>query len=526
MNPLILLNKPTVLTIVSSLFFFFLVGCSKGPEKNVLQKRIEKKLSQYSSDNLFQVTGFSRRGSYEYTEGKDKKLLIYFKLHLKLLKDYKFSQWNGPNQNSLISLLGATSSGVVGINPNGNKRDDLLTVYGVDRYLWDSSQKNWISAHYKLPTEVQKVVEAPDKKVKERPAKGKFVSELEEDDKYHFRNLPIYKQHVHHIEEMAKEFLGDNDVANLQELERELRNLLQKIRLKLAMDKKWVTVATGPQDGIYDLLGQSLEKTLTQKKNVVKAFTTSGSVHNLDLMRNKQVHFAMVQSDTAFMAYKGKGFFHNKGPFKNLRALNTLFPETIHIITRQSFSGKQLKDLKGRRISIGEKDSGSSVNALQVIKASGMNASDFQEVLQLGAQKAMKFLLNKKIDAFIMTSAYPAQIIKKLPQENPVKMLALDQKTIQKLVEQYSYISLEIPPQTYDGQKKSVPTVGVTAMLVTHKDIPKKMVKKYLGDLYQNVTRLSKDSWHASLISKGNGQRNIKIPLHEGAKEYFSQDSK
>src|SRR5215470_18598527 len=65
---------------------------------------------------------------------------------------------------------------------------------------------------------------------------------------------------------------------------------------------------------------------------VAVAQATRGSVENLHMVAENQIESGIAQSDVVSWAYGGTGIFAGEGPIKKLRAIASLFPESLHLV--------------------------------------------------------------------------------------------------------------------------------------------------------------------------------------------------
>ena len=86
---------------------------------------------------------------------------------------------------------------------------------------------------------------------------------------------------------------------------------------------------------------------------VAVAEATRGSVENLRMVASDQIESGIAQSDVVSWAFAGTGVFADEGPIKKLRAIASLFPESLHLVVPAAGPIQTLADLKGRRISLG-----------------------------------------------------------------------------------------------------------------------------------------------------------------------------
>lgn len=498
-----------LLYIVTMITLFFLASCAQGPKRDQLQKQISEKLDAQFKQGLFQITNFSRRGSYGYTPIGEQtpKMLLYFKADIKLLKDYKFSNWDGLNVGSLTYILGSTPSGIEGIKNTGNKSGDIITVYGTSNYK-QNEKGEWVPT---APIFNKK------KGVKEKPKK--YVSEIDESKKYE-QNLPEYKKSLKILNQIFAKMNIEQNKSALQATEKELAEVLRKARMSADMAKGVNTIATGNLAGNYFILGNALAHT-SGKKERIKAYYTSGSVENCNLTEERKVKFSLIQSNIAHMAYKGSGIFRDTIPMQDLRAIGALFPEAIMIVTKQSSHIHKIEMLKNRTISIGEIGSGSHSDAMELIRANKLGPNDFKQILELSLEQSIEALQKGLIDAFIMTGSYPMKSLEELNSKTPIHVISLPNQVISNMTKQSGLIKITIPKKTYKGQTKDIHTVGATALLVTHKDTKDSDVESLLKMLTQQNEQISKESILANYISKKTLGKGVTIPMHPGAKDFF-----
>lgn len=224
------------------------------------------------------------------------------------------------------------------------------------------------------------------------------------------------------------------------------------------------------------------------------------------------------------MAYNGRDLFKGS-QVKDIRALCSLYPETVQIVVKKDSKIKTLKDLVGKKINIGAKGSGVRINALQILKACGMELKSFAAVEETDFSEAIKQIDEGKVDAMFLTSAYPAKLIQDLTREEPVRLISMSENTVQKITRKHPFfIRIKVAQNAYTGEKDEILTVGVISMLITHKDTPDEKVKLILDKLFGNLSQISKVSLQANYISRSKAKEAISIPVHPAAEKYFEKD--
>ena len=114
-----------------------------------------------------------------------------------------------------------------------------------------------------------------------------------------------------------------------------------------------------------------------------EVITTDGSIYNVNMIRSGELDMGVVQSDWQYHAYHGTSEFKEQGPFKELRALFSVHAEPFTVIARKDSGIKRFKDLKGKRVNIGNPGSGQRATMEVVMKAMGWTMSDFSVVSEL-----------------------------------------------------------------------------------------------------------------------------------------------
>jgi TRAP transporter TAXI family solute receptor len=478
-----------------------LSACRKGPDTASLRKQVQTQLDASFKRGLFEVRSLSRRGHYPYSEEGEAAphLLIYYNAEIALLKDYKLSNWDQLNVGSLISVLGATSNGVRGVKPGGNRRGDILEVHGSTAFAEEDGA--WRPVAF-LPG----VAEGKKKR-------GPRDKDL----------LP-YRQHLKELGRIGAAFQTAKDKGDLNDLTNRLEVLRANAERRLGRSKGWLTIAAGNPGGEYFRQGEGLQRILKKAGLEARSYRTSGSAENCRLVERREVLFGYSQNDIAHMGLKGTELFEGQIPLSHLRALCSLYPEALQIVARRSSKILTVTDLRGKRVNIGPNGSGVRLNALQVLRAVEISLRDLKQVGRKEIPAALDDLRRGHIDALFLTSAYPNPALYALADKTPIDLVPLDQATVEKLIARDPFFTrLSLPAKTYPGMEQPRVTVQVTAMLVTHRDTPAARVKSLLTNLYSHVGELTRGSLQAYFISKKHALQGVSIPLHPAAKAFFGK---
>ena len=144
-----------------------------------------------------------------------------------------------------------------------------------------------------------------------------------------------------------------------------------------------LTVATGSQGGIYSVWGAAYARAITKQLEGYRgvATRTTGSVENLERLRDGRAQIALTLGDTALDAVEGREAFDRPVA---LKALAQIYPSYVQLVTRAGSGIGTLADLEGKRVSVGSPDSGTQVVADRVLDVAKVGG--FKRV-QLGIER-------------------------------------------------------------------------------------------------------------------------------------------
>ena len=294
----------------------------------------------------------------------------------------------------------------------------------------------------------------------------------------------------------------------------------------IAQQKKFFVISTGGTGGTYYPLGGILAQALSQAvpEVVVTSQAGNASVANCNLIRDKQVESAFVQSNVAYNAYNGLEQFKGK-PAKNLRFIASLYPETIQIVARADSKIKTLKDIKGKRLVPGDRGSGTEVDTMNILSAYGYTYKDFSRVDWLSFSGGAQRLQDKQTDVTFTTAGWPTAAITELAISAPVVLVPIDEAKIKDLTKKYPFYSrIVIPKGTYKGQEKDVATITTMAQWVVGAEVPDDVVYKLIKALWTSgAKKMAEAHAQGRNVQPKTALAGMAIPLHPGAEKFYRE---
>ncbi|MBA4732747.1 MAG: TAXI family TRAP transporter solute-binding subunit, partial [Candidatus Thioglobus sp.] len=178
----------------------------------------------------------------------------------------------------------------------------------------------------------------------------------------------------------------------------------------------FVTIGTGGVTGVYYPTGGSICRLVNKDRasHGVRCTveSTGGSVYNINTIRAGELDLGVAQSDWQYHAYNGTSKFADAGAFTGLRAVFSVHPEPFTVVARADSGIRNLEDLKGKRVNIGNPGSGQRGTMEVLMDALGWDKSTFALASELKSSEQSKALCDNKIDAMVFTVGHPSGSIK------------------------------------------------------------------------------------------------------------------
>jgi TRAP transporter TAXI family solute receptor len=288
-----------------------------------------------------------------------------------------------------------------------------------------------------------------------------------------------------------------------------------------AADAVFISVGTGPLDGLYYALGKTIcelvNRTRSEHGVRCSAEPTQGSAYNLEHLATGELDLAIVQSDAQYEAYNGKGTWKDKR-FSRLRAVLSFHTEFVAVVARQGLGAKGLEDLKHGRVNVGVAGSGAGSTWEAIELAEGWRQEDRAEKASLRPEQAMRALCEAKIDANVAVMGHPAPAITALLAECSNHLLAITGTGIDKLVRDHPYYRLgAIPGKAYGTAP--IATFGPVATLVTSSGVDERIVAAVMTTVLKNSAAIQAALPALAELDRGKMITDaLSAPQHAGAK--------
>lgn len=293
--------------------------------------------------------------------------------------------------------------------------------------------------------------------------------------------------------------------------------------------RTFVTIGTGGITGVYYPTGGAIAKMVNQKKKEygIRATveSTGGSVFNVNAVMTGDLEFGIVQSDRQYQAVKGIAEWEDKGPQTDLRAVFSIHPESVTLVAAVDSGVRDIRDLKGKTVNIGNPGSGQRQNSIDALEAVGIDVEEDIHAEGVKASEAPGLLQDGRIDAFFYTVGHPNGAIKEATSgARKVRFVSIS--GIDKLLDQYPYYAKSaIPIALYPGARNDgdVETFGVKATLVTSANVPDEVVYALTREVFENLEDFKKLHPAYSRLTRESMLEGLTAPIHPGAMKYYRE---
>lgn len=257
---------------------------------------------------------------------------------------------------------------------------------------------------------------------------------------------------------------------------------------------------------------------------IATAVTTQGSVENVMAVATGELDMALTQANVAFYAHSGGGPLAKQKPLVQLRAIANLFPEAIQLVVRRDSDIESVRDLKGKRVSLGEPGSGTLLITDILLGGYGLARTDVTPFFEKVGTAGDK-LVAGDLDAFVTVSGYPMNAIVQTAESVPIRLVQILGPEADKIRKTYPFFGADvIPAGTYEGVGGTV-TLKVGTILVVSSSADDELIYGITRALWHQNNRKLLDTGHflGKQIEFHKALDGIPIPLHPAAARFYRE---
>lgn len=285
-----------------------------------------------------------------------------------------------------------------------------------------------------------------------------------------------------------------------------------------------LSIATGGTGGVYFPYGGGLAEVINNHVEGAtgSAEVTGASVENVALISRGDSDLALALADTVYQAFHGEGAFEGR-QVNELRALASIYPNAVQIVTLSDSGINNIEDLRGKRVSVGAPGSGTEVSAQTLLAANGITYDDF-EPQRLNFNETADALRDGDIDAGFWSVGPPTSSIMNLATTRSISLIALTEDQIAAAIEaEPTFAPYTLRAGLYDGMTDGVPSISTPNVLIVHMDMDEDLAYEITRAMYENVDELIAIHPAANDTTVEFSTDSTPIPFHPGALRYLEE---
>jgi hypothetical protein len=309
--------------------------------------------------------------------------------------------------------------------------------------------------------------------------------------------------------------------------------LLASMLICQAREQPYV-IATATPGGTYYPVGVAIatliKVKLAPEEISLTAIRSAGSRENLELLRNNQAQFAILQGLFGAWAWHGDGPMQAAGPHKNLRAITTLWQNVEHFTVDASFTRTgnitELRHLQGEPFSIGQKNSGAEGSGRYLLNRLGIAPKETLELVHLSYGPSAEALQSGTIKGMNTPGGVPVAAVSQAfaALRDKLVILGFSEEQLQQINSEYDlWKRFVIPANTYESQSKAVNTIAQPNFLAVRSDIDADTVYLITKTIYANLSFLNNVHKATKIMALNKALNDLPIPLHPGAARYYKE---
>lgn len=285
-----------------------------------------------------------------------------------------------------------------------------------------------------------------------------------------------------------------------------------------------LSIATGGTGGVYYPYGGGLAELINNHidGHSAVAEVTGASVENMGLIHRGDSDLAIALADTVYQAYSGTDAFEGR-QVADARALASIYPNAVQIVTLADSGISSLADLRGKRVSVGAPGSGTEINANTLLEANGITYDDMT-VQRLNFNETADALRDGDIDAGFWSVGPPTSSILNLAATRDIRLIGLTDEEIANAREaEPVFARYTLRAGIYDGVEEPVPTISIPNVLVVHADMDEELAYQITKALFEFTDELIAIHPAANDTTVEFSIESTPVPFHPGAIRYYEE---
>jgi TRAP transporter TAXI family solute receptor len=282
-------------------------------------------------------------------------------------------------------------------------------------------------------------------------------------------------------------------------------------------------LATGERGKYQWIMGKRISELLSRSHTTTGLVVTKGGNESIDMLLSDEVDLAIVSGPEL------SRYLTEHSGTQHLVTTAPIWPSAVHFLIRSDFiETDTLQDFDRRRIYTGPDGSWEKETAQAILAAAGIRTKRLiKKVSEYELFGVLTDFVAQELDGVVIVNPIPDPTTDTILSEtgHNYKLIPMGQqelKIVQNTVGELFLITL--PPGTYSYQVDELTTLAVPNFIITTDDFPRDTVNTIVSMIYENAHTIREyHPWDELQIDDGL-KSHLLVPLHEGARDFFSEE--
>ncbi len=285
-----------------------------------------------------------------------------------------------------------------------------------------------------------------------------------------------------------------------------------------------VTFMTGPQGGSWIPLGGALKGLWEKSIPGLSITATPGAgIANVRGVDEGKAQIGLANSSTTVDGIEGRPPYPKK--VTKVCQVANLYPQYFQVVALSDAKINSYADLKGKTLVTQPKGNTAEVLTETILKLNGLSYQALAKAnFQAAYTDAVSMMKDGHVQVFTLGTTAPASAVMDLACARDVKLVAVDDATMNKLKKSNAgYNKLIIKAGTYPKQERDVPVIGYSTHIVAACDLPENTVYQMTKTMATNVDAMAAVVKSIGGITPKDMALDIGVPFHKGAAKFYKE---
>ena len=250
---------------------------------------------------------------------------------------------------------------------------------------------------------------------------------------------------------------------------------------------------------------------------------SAGGIDNLNQIADGESQVSIAISSNCWQSYNGTDSFESMANPK-LRVIAGLYLNPNQVVVTNRSGITTLAEVRGKHFAVAASGSSVEGECRNHFTAAGLSYPDDIRAEYISFSDSAELLANGQIDGAWIMSGTPAPAVSQALSSG-CRLLSIDEDTIENLKADYPwYVTYMIPAGTYPNQKEDITTTAIKMVLFCTADLDDETVYLLTKTLWENIGELGESQSNLRGLTPQQAVLDIAgLPLHEGARQYYSE---